>query len=321
MTDLPRIDGLHHVTAMTGEPNDNLRFYTHVLGQRLVKKTVNFDDPETYHFYFADAVGTPGTVMTTFPWPHAKPGTLGTGETRSVGYRAPQGSLDAWRDRLEQHGVPCAVEERLGEHVLAFRDPGGMRLDIVPSDAVPDAFEPWERGPVPADLELRGFHSVTLQLDRAGPTQELLEAMGFRESAREPGPRGERIRMEAPGARGSTVDLLAVGHRLPSAFGQGSVHHIAFRVPDADTQERVREALLERGLRVTDVRDRTYFRSIYAREAGGVLFEFATEPPGFTIDEDRASLGTGLKLPTWLESRREDLTAALPDLDKEAIFS
>ena len=319
MTDLPRIEGLHHVTAMTGDPNENLRFYTQILGQRLVKTTVNFDDPETYHFYFADAVGTPGTVMTTFPWPHAKPGTLGTGETRSVAYLAPASSLEGWRERLESRGVSSTVEERLGEPVLSFRDPGGMRLEIVASGAVPDAFDPWEDAPVPADLRLRGFHGVTLQLAHAGPTHELLEAMGFRETARETGPRGERIRLQAPGARGAIVDLLAIGHRLPSAFGQGSIHHIAFRVPDDETQAQARAALRQRGLNVTEVRDRTYFRSIYAREAGGVLFEFATVPPGFTLDEDRSTLGTELKLPAWLEPRRADLATALPDLDEEAI--
>ena len=319
MTDLPRIEGLHHVTAVTGDPNENLRFYTQILGQRLVKKTVNFDDPETYHFYFADAVGTPGTVMTTFPWPHAKPGTLGTGETRSVAYHAPAGSLDAWRERLERHGVPSTMEERLGEAILAFRDPGGMRLEIVASGAVPDTLDPWEGAPVPAEIRLRGFHGVTLQLAQAGPTQELLEAMGFRETARERGPRGERIRLQAPGDRGANIDLLVVGHRLPSAFGQGSIHHIAFRVPDDEAQAQTRAALGARGLNVTEVRDRTYFRSIYAREAGGVLFEFATVPPGFTLDEQRSGLGTELKLPAWLEPRRTELESALPDLDQEAI--
>lgn len=319
MIDFPRIEGLHHVTAMTGDPNESLRFYTQVLGQRLVKKTVNFDDPGTYHFYFADAVGTPGTVMTTFPWPHAEPGTLGTGETRSVSYHAPADSLEGWRERLERHGIASALEERLGERALAFRDPAGMRLEIVASGAVPDVLEPWEGGPVPAELRLRGFHGVTLQLAHADPTRELLEDMGFRGAGREPGPRGERIRMEAPGARGTVVDLLAVGHRLPSAFGQGSIHHIAFRVLDDEAQAQTRAALRLRGLNVTDVRDRTYFRSIYAREAGGVLFEFATVPPGFTLDEDRTTLGTDLKLPDWLEPRRAELEDALPDLDEEAI--
>lgn len=299
---------------MTGDPGENLRFYTRVLGQRLVKKTVNFDDPTTYHFYFADSRGTPGTILTFFPWPHAKPGSLGTGETRAVAYHAPADTLDDWERRLQDHGVASDREERFGDTVLAFRDPAGMRLEIVATGAVPERVDPWTDGPVPADMQLRGFLGVTLQLARADATAAILAAMGYREERRESDGRGERIRYSVAGARATAIDLLVLGHALPGSFGQASIHHIAFRVPDDRAQQQTREALIERGLNVTEVRDRTYFRSIYAREPGGVLFEFATDPPGFGIDESPDGLGRTLQLPDWLEPRRAELEAALPDV-------
>lgn len=315
MTAFPHIPGLHHVTAMTGDPKRNLDFYTRVLGQRLVKKTVNFDDPTTYHFYFADAHGTPGTVITFFPWPHAAAGTLGTGETRAVAYHAPGGSLALWEARLNERGVPTARQDRFSETILTFRDPAGTQLEILATGATPDAVTPWTGGPVPEDMLLRGFHGVTLQLAHPEATRSVLEAMGYREAARAPEGTGERIRLEVPGARGATVDLLALGHALPGRFGQASIHHIAFRVRDDQAQEQARRALQELELSVTEVRDRMYFRSIYAREPGGVLFEFATDPPGFATDESSEELGASLMLPAWLEPRREALVDALPNLD------
>jgi glyoxalase family protein len=315
MASFPRIPGLHHVTAMTGDPKRNLDFYTRLLGQRLVKKTVNFDDPTTYHFYFADALGTPGTVVTFFPWPHAAAGTLGTGETSTVAYHAPAGSLDSWEARLSDRGVSTVRQDRFGETILAFRDPAGTRLEIVATGATPDAVTPWTKGPVPEDMLLRGFHGVTLQLAHPEATQNVLEAMGYREAARVPEGSGERIRLEVPGSRGATIDLLSLGHALPGRFGQASIHHIAFRVLDDQAQEQARRALQDLGLNVTEVKDRMYFRSIYAREPGSVLFEFATDPPGFATDESTEDLGTSLTLPAWLEPRRDELQNALPTLE------
>jgi glyoxalase family protein len=304
------IQGLHHVTAMAGDPQANLEFYHGLLGQRLVKKTVNFDDPGTYHFYFADEIGTPGTILTFFPWPMAKRGVPGNGETTAVAYTIRPESVDYWRDRLAGQGVVVGQSlTRFGREVIPFRDPAGLRVELV-IDERPATVLHWARGPVPATHALRGFHSVTLQLAEVEPTAELLTAhMGCTFVGQD----GETYRFA--GALDDAGQLIDIDHRPGAAagrFGAGSIHHIAFRTVDDTEQLQYQAALRAVGLDVTPVRDRQYFHSIYFRSPGGVLFEIATNSPGFIYDENVAELGQSLTLPPWLEDRRSEIEEALP---------
>lgn len=297
---------------MAGDPQANLDFYHTVLGQRLVKRTVNFDDPGTYHFYFADETGTPGTVMTFFPWPHAKRGTPGNGETAAVAYAIRSESLAYWRERLTAHGISVAEGgTRFGEPVLAFDDPDGIRLELIATDT-PATIRHWIDGPVPEDHALRGFHSVTLWLDEIEPTAGLLVAhMGYKFYGQE----GSRARFAAASEDvGLYVDLLQRAGQPRGRFGVGSIHHIAFRTADDGEQQEYLDALRAAGFGVSPVRDRQYFHSIYFRSPGGVLFEIATDAPGFLLDETVESLGEVLKLPAWFEPRRAEIEAFLPPI-------
>ena len=308
-----QINGIHHVTAIAGPARRNLDFYSRVLGLRLVKKTVNFDDPTTWHLYFGDADGAPGTILTFFPWEHVAPGRLGVGETQETAFRIPASALDYWTQRFVGLGVVHdAPETRFGETVLAFRDPDGMRLALV---AVPGSeSEPsWDNGEIPGAFAIRGFHGVTLLLAETGPTAAILsEVFGFAEVGRENG----IVRMQAAGTvQGGVVDLREGRGSLPARLGGGSVHHVAFRAHDDAEQARMVKLLSDRfGLRTTGQRDRNYFRSVYFREPGGVLFEIATDAPGFAADEPAESLGSTLKLPPQYEKRRGEIEAALPAL-------
>ncbi|MFP3941752.1 MAG: ring-cleaving dioxygenase [Thermoanaerobaculia bacterium] len=312
------IAGIHHVTAIATDPRRTLDFYTRVLGLRLVKRTVNFDDPGTYHLYFGDDLGRPGTVLTFFPWPLARRGIRGVGQATATAFSVPAGSLGFWQERLRGEGV--AVEEPAerfgGEEGFAFQDPDGLKLELVAHEGA-DERPGWGRGPLPAEHAIRGFHSVTLSEQGYQATAELLtQVLGFRLVAEE----GSRSRFEAgDGGPGARVDV----HCAPSApFGRvaaGSVHHVAWRVADEEAQAAWRERLAARGLNVTPVLDRQYFRSIYFREPGGVLFEIATDRPGFTLDESPDALGEALKLPPWLEPRRAEIEDALPELRPEPV--
>lgn len=309
-TETTPIAGIHHVTAMAGDPQRNLDFYTNLLGQRLVKTTVNFDDPGTYHFYFADATGSPGTVLTFFPWPHARRGRVGTGEANAVAYAVPAASLDAWDARLRDFGVtPAQLQTRFGEPVLPFQDPDGIWIELV-GVGDPPAVVDWDDSPVPAEMALRGFHSTTLLVAEPDPSAALLaDYFGFQETGRE----GSRLRLTAAGKGvGRIVDLVTVPNQGRGQLGAGSIHHVAFRSHDDAGQSAWQTRLLSAGLNVTDVRDRQYFHSIYFREPGGVLYEIATDAPGFLVDESPATLGTTLKLPPWLEPQRGDIAARLP---------
>lgn len=304
------IQGLHHITAMAGDAQANLDFYHGLLGQRLVKKTVNFDDPGTYHFYFADEVGTPGTVLTFFPWPHAKRGAPGNGEATAVAYAVRPGSAAYWRDRLEAHGVVAGEgQTRFGAAVLPFRDPDGMLIELVESDA-PSTIRHWAAGPVPAEHALRGFHSVTLWLGEIEPTAALLtDHLGYTLVGRE----GDRTRLAgASGDVGLYVDLVHRPGQPAARFGAGSIHHIAFRTVDDAEQLEYMSSLRAAGFGVSPVRDRQYFHSIYFRSPGGVLFEIATDAPGFLYDEPVEALGQALRLPPWLEPRRDEIEEMLP---------
>ncbi len=307
------IQGLHHITAMAGDAQANLDFYHALLGQRLVKRTVNFDDPGTYHFYFADETGTPGTVMTFFPWPMARRGEPGNGEAAAFAYAVGPSSLGYWRERLAAAGVVRGTAEtRFGQTVLPFRDPDGIRLELVAVDD-PPAVGHWADGPVPAEHALRGFHSVTLWLDETDATAALLTGqLGHTLAGRE----GARSRYSAAGdGAGLHVDLLHRPGQPRGRFGAGSIHHIAFRTADDAEQDAYQTALRAAGFGVTPVRDRQYFHSIYFRSPGGVLFEIATDAPGFLSDESAAELGRSLRLPPWLEPRRAEIESYLPAIE------
>jgi len=296
------ISGLHHVTAIASEPQRNLDFYIEVLGLRLVKRTVNFDDPGTYHFYFGDEAGSPGTILTFFPWPMANRGTPGVGQTTATSFSVTKESMDFWEKRLLGSGVPVErIGLRFGHEVLEFADTDGTRLEIV-AETNPPEVKPWKDSGIPAEHVLRGFCGVTLTEQGYESTAEILELMGYKKTAAE----GNRFRFATEGgAPGSHVDLLCAAEASYGRMGAGTVHHIAFRAKDDDDQKRWREVLIKKGMDVTPVLDRQYFHSIYFREPGGVLFEIATDPPGFLLDEPVESLGESLKLPPWLESKRD----------------
>jgi glyoxalase family protein len=305
--------GIHHVTAIAGAARRNVDFYTGTLGLRLVKKTVNFDDPGTYHLYFGDETGQPGTIITFFPWQHVAPGRIGVGETQETVFRVPEASIGYWTHRFLERSVSHqAIVKRFGETVLSFKDPDGMRLALVAVPGIEN--EPaWTGGDVPAENAIRGFHGVNLLLADAAPTGAILtDVLGLTEFGRE----GSLIRFKAGDtAIGGVVDIHEGGGFLPGRPGGGSVHHIAFRAADdAEQAEMARKLVENHGIRPTEQKDRNYFRSVYFREPGHVLFEIATDIPGFAADEPVASLGQSLKLPGFLETRRSEIEAVLPEV-------
>jgi len=303
--------GIHHVTAIAGKANRNLDFYTRVLGLRFVKKTVNFDDPGTYHFYYGDEVGHPGTILTFFPWEHAAPGRGGVGLTQQTAFRVPAGAVGYWTHRLVEKGVAHdAPEKRFGEPVLTFTDPDGMSLALVGA-AGAEAEPAWHNGDIPSEHAIRGFHGVTLMIEDAGRTAQVLrDVLGFRDA----GGDGPYVRFHAGETVGGVVDLREAKGFLAGRLGRGSVHHIAFRAIDDANQAMMAKRVVALGLRPTDQFDRKYFRSVYFREPGGILFEIATDAPGFAVDEPVATLGHDLKLPLFLENRRKEIEALLPEL-------
>lgn len=304
-----RTPGIHHVTSVTGDPADNLAFYTEVLGLRFVKRTVNFDDTSTYHLYYGDRVGTPGTALTFFPFENATPGRVGSGQVETTGFVVPDGSIDDWAARFDDYGVDYDDPvDRFGDRTLAFRDPTGLRYELVET-TVPDTVDAWT-DVVDESAAIAGFNGAVLDSTRPDATADVLELLGFERD----GTDGDRTRYLAGGNRAQVVDLVdADGPR--GTPGTGTVHHVAFRVADADRQEALRERLLDAGYSVTPVRDRRYFESIYFREPGGILFEIATDGPGFDRDEPVAQLGTSLCLPPWLADDRATIEAQLPDLE------
>ncbi|MCC6982922.1 MAG: ring-cleaving dioxygenase [Bauldia sp.] len=304
---------IHHVTAISGNARRNLDFYTGALGLRLVKKTVNFDDPTTYHFYYGDEEGRPGTLLTFFPWEHAAPGRNGVGLAEEVAFRVPLGSIGYWTHRLVEKGLAARPPaKRFGEPVLTFGDPDGLALALVGTTGA-SADPAWDNGEIPAEHAIRGLHGVTLMLADAAPTAAVLTGvLGFREAGRE----GSIALFEAGEGAGGKVVLHAVGNFLAGRQGRGSVDHVAFRATDDSEQAGMVEALRrDHGIVATEQKDRQYFRSVYFREPGQILFEIATDRPGFTVDEPKAALGRDLKLPPFLEARRGELAAALPPLD------
>ena len=305
--------GIHHVTAISGKAARNLDFYTHVLGLRFVKKTVNFDDPSTYHLYYGDSEGHPGTILTFFPWEHAEPGRAGVGFTQETAFRVPASSIGYWTHRFVEKGVTHdTLEKRFGEPVLPFKDPDGLILALV--GATDAEVEPaWRASDIPTEHAIRGFHGVTLLLDDASPTGSVLtDVLGFKRAAED----GSIIRFRATETTGGYVDIRQAKGFLAGRLGRGSVHHIAFRAEDDKRQaEMAHKLITNHGLRPTQQIDRKYFRSVYFREPGRILFEIATDQPGFAVDEAPDSLGRDLKLPEFLEPRRKEIEAVLPPLD------
>jgi glyoxalase family protein len=308
-----KLHGIHHITAIASDPQTNLDFYAEFLGLRLVKRTVNFDDPSAYHFYFGDRVGTPGTILTFFPWPGARRGTRGTGQVVTVAFTIPPSAIQYWRDRCSEWHVSFEqAENRFGQERLRFVDPDGLLLELVTSADSDDTICVDEYSPVPSEVALRGFHAPTLELQRANLTVQLLtEVFGFKLLGQE----GGRNRFSVdPHSPSQQVDIV---ERTDAPFGHiaaGSVHHIAFRAATDEEQRTWREKLVELGFGVTPIIDRQYFHSIYFREPGGILFEIATDQPGFAIDEPVETLGESLKLPPQYEEHRSEIEGALPPI-------
>jgi glyoxalase family protein len=316
-----QIHGLHHVTAVTGQASQNVTFYTQTLGMRLVKKTVNQDDVSAYHLFYADALGSPGTDLTFFDWPQMDRNRNGAGSIARTALRVPsREALDWWRQRLGEAGISHGGIIEEGDHtLLRFLDPEGMELELVDDKGAPGG-KPWEKSPVPLEVGIKGLHSVALMVRELDSTDWVLkQVMGFRQVRdyhMEGDPERRTVVYESgEGGPGTEVHVEAGDHLRPGRLGAGGVHHVAFRTPDDGEQESWRQRILEAGLNVTPVIDRFYFKSIYFRIPGGILFEIATDGPGFHADEDIESLGERLALPPFLESRRESIEAQLKPID------
>jgi glyoxalase family protein len=317
--------GLHHVTAIAGRAQANIEYYVRLLGQRLVKRTVNYDDPLTYHLYFGDALGNPGSILTFFPWPGAGPAERGSAETSAIALRVPVGALEYWRDTLSFHRQAFDETTRFGAPVLSFSDPDGTPLELVegaepaagggsqgtlPLDDILRPSRVWGASPVDSSSAIIGLDAVTLTLsDRDASAALLVEALGYSVSGEENG----RLRLGVPGdATGRGLELLQASERRQGRLGTGSVHHVAFRVPDRAALDAARDRLSAAGVRPTKVKDRVYFQSVYFTDPSGAILELATDGPGFTADESEDELGLGLKLPSWLEPEREYFRSRLP---------
>jgi glyoxalase family protein len=312
--------GIHHVTAIASNPQKNIDFYTQILGLRLVKLTVNFDDPTTYHLYYGDETGRPGTILTFFPWADAPKGRRGTGQVIATSFLIPVNSIKYWIDRFRDQKIHFEGPiKRFGEseEVLTISDPDGLELEFVSNTSAEQAIlGAWKDGPIPIEHAIKGLYSVTLCEEGYERTASVLtDDLGFQLTGQD----GNRFRYQVIGNKdegvyqgSNIVDLLCLPYTQPGFIGIGTVHHVAWRTPTDEQQLLLRRRMIRSGLNATPVIDRTYFHSVYFREPGGILFEIATNPPGFTIDERTEDLGTHLMLPKWLESVRKDLEKVLP---------
>lgn len=312
------IPGIHHVTAICDDPQQNIDFYVSLLGLRMVKQTVNFDMLETYHLYYGDELGHPGTILTLFSWPDAPRGRRGAGQIGTIAFSIPPQSMDYWIERLSRHNLLIGgPNTRFDERVLSFFDPDGLALELVAHSGT-EKHDAWKGSSIPSEHAIRGFHSVTLMEARPEYTVALLTGgLGFQLIGQE----GNRARYKVGTEDFATrLDVLDLPDAARGTVAVGSVHHVAWRTPGDEQQLAWREKLIRLGLEVTPVRDRQYFHSIYFNEPGGVLFEIATDPPGFAIDEPPEQLGTHLELPPWLESTRPMLEKVLPPIHLPADF-
>lgn len=312
------ITGIHHITVMAGNPQANYDFYTQVLGLRFIKKTVNFDAPDVYHFYYGDETGTPGTILTFFPFPDARRGKRGAGEISKISFRIPNNSFDYWIDRLAALAVPFnGPSVKFGYSHLSFIDPDGMLVELA-ADPIADSIQGWSNGEIPTEHSIRNFAGAEFLLnDHINTERLLIDVLGFKFIDEK---NNIRRFLAGEGTSSSFIDLKINPEIGYPQNGAGTVHHIAWRTANDETQNNWRNKIIEYGLYPTEQRDRNYFRSIYFREPGGILFEIATDEPGFLIDEDFQSLGTELKLPEWYESKREIIESQLyPLITKETI--
>ncbi|HET7657044.1 MAG TPA: ring-cleaving dioxygenase [Bacillales bacterium] len=304
-----RTKGIHHITAIVGDPQENVDFYAGVLGLRLVKKTVNFDDPGTYHFYFGDRTGRPGTIMTFFPWKKAKRGQIGSGQVGTTQFIVGEGSLDFWKNRLQSYGIEPIRSVRFGENTLSFKDWHGLQLELVERKV--GAKSDWSFGGIPEEMAIKGFGGAILLSIHPEKTIDLLEkVIGLERVAEE----NQTVRFRTESELGHTIDvpLERVGQGL---MGVGTVHHIAWRCSHEESQMEWQKSLTQHGLQPTPVIDRQYFHSVYFRERGGLLFEAATDSPGFLIDESEKELGRSLKLPPQYEQHRNQLEQVLEPIE------
>ena len=312
MKTISKISGIHHITAIASSASENLAFYENVLGIRLVKKTVNFDDPYTYHLYYGDSAGAPGTIITFFPWENLPPGKAGAGMVTAIAFSIPMGSIDYWRRQLSIHGIDTLEGERFGEAFIQFEDPHGLSLELIETPTVHSILNQ-TRNSKPADNRILGFHSATALLRSLEETQSLLFNLMSMKLHDKQGNR-YRFKIKRDDAFGQFYDAVIDAQAENGLQGGGTVHHIAFRTPTDEEQKYWQKSLMESGYAVTPIRDRKYFKSIYFHEPAGVLFEIATDPPGFTVDEPYESLGRDLKLPDQYESMRSEIETRLPEL-------
>jgi glyoxalase family protein len=305
-----RVLGLHHITAIAGNAKRNFEFYTKILGLRMVKRTVNFDDPATYHFYFGDETGTPGSILTFFPWETQGQGYTGTGMATDIGYSVPEGSLDFWANRFKEFNIKHEeISEKFGEKFLHFNDPDGLRIDLI-VPAAKDERKPWITKEVNADVATKGFHNVTLTVKNVTPTAKILtDVFGYTLAKQE----GNNYRFVTDAIENaSIVDIIEARNLSRGNGAAGTNHHVAFRVKNDEILMEYREKIVSKGLNITPKIDRDYFFSLYFREPGGILFELATDNPGFAKDEPVNELGTHLKLPRQYESSRSEIEQVLP---------
>jgi glyoxalase family protein len=301
--------GIHHITAMVNDAQRNIDFYAGVLGLRLIKKTINFDRPEVYHLYFGNETGDPGTVITFFPWAKQLKGRIGTGQVGVTSYLIPKGSISFWENRLKKFNFESSSSLRFGEHYIHFNDPDGLQLELVERDEGPTNH--WSIGGVQAENAIKGFSGATLYSAQPHRTTDVLEnVMGLECIGQE----GDYLRFKAEGHMGNTVDIQ-LNPSVRGLMGAGTVHHLAWRANDGEELLRWRLLLQDKGYYPTEIRDRNYFNAVYFHEEGGILFEIATDPPGFSVDEPVADLGKKLMLPSWLESKREELEETLPPVE------
>ncbi len=315
--------GLHHVTAIASDPQANVDFYLKVLGLKLIKQTVNFDAPDVYHLYYGDEAGHPGTILTFFPWPGSPQGRRGAGQATTTSFSIPPGSLGWWKQHLESIGVEVRdAASRLDEDAISFHDPDGLVIELVAREDT--ARDPaWERSPIPTEHQIRGLYAITMTQNDPDATVSLLtETMAFRLTDEVAEDEGRRLRFDThDGGAGARLDVVVDPGAPAGLVAAGTVHHVAWRAPDADHQVDWRSHLVSSGQQVTPIIDRQYFESIYFREPGGVLLEVATDPPGFTIDEPLLELGRELRLPPWLEPSREQIENGLPGLKLPSWFT
>lgn len=319
MKQITKIGGIHHITAISSFAAENLEFYRNVLGLRLVKKTVNFDDPYTYHLYYGDSAGSPGTIMTFFPWEASPRGKSGAGMITATAFSIPEGSIEYWENHLTTHGIEIKESIRFGDRVIQFEDPHGLILELIETPLARSINGP-KHSSIPAAHAIIGFHSATALHHSVEETKILLtDAMGMvlhdREQDR------YRFKMKNEESFGHFYDVVVDPQAESGRQGAGTVHHIAFRTPTDDSQNGWQKSIREHGFSVTPVRDRKYFKSIYFHAPGGILFEIATDPPGFAIDENQENLGSGLLLPDQYEPMRSEIENRLPKLEEASRLS